>query len=171
MDAGEIPPRRQGGGRQIDQGAQPARQQGPERPGEAGEPDRAGESQGIGDRAGDQPAQQTIGERPAIVLFDIGAGDVGEMEIVDVDGAGRHAGVAGQAAIDMADRLRIGLRIGPAAPLQHGADQVDPPARRLVLVAGQHIGRAHRRAEAVMHAGPQNSVRRGNLRLGKLGGR
>ena len=100
------------------------------------------------------------------MLLDMGTGDVGEMQIIDIDGAGRHARVAGQAAVDMADRLRI----GPPTPLQHRPDQVDPPPRRLVLVAGQDIGRAHRCAEAIMHAGPQNAVSRGNGWIGKLGG-
>ena len=166
VDAGEASPRRQGGGRQVGQGAQAAGQQGPERPGQPRQTGHAGKARRVGDGPGDQPAQQPVAEGAAVVVLDKGAGDVGEMEIVDVDGAGRHAGVAGQARIDMADRLRI----GPAALLQHRPDQVDPPARRLVLVPGQHIGRAHRRAEAVMHAGPQDPVRRGNPRIGKLGG-
>jgi hypothetical protein len=42
--------------------------------------------------------------------------------------------------------------------LQHLLDQVDAAARRIELVAEQHIGRAGRGAEAAMHAGAEDLV-------------
>ena len=53
--------------------------------------------------------------------------------------------------------------------LQHLLDQVDAPARGIELVAEQHIGRTGRGAEAAMHAGAQDFLRFGGLRVGKLG--
>ena len=60
------------------------------------------------------------------------------------------------------------LFVGRAAFFQHGADEIDASARRIVLVAEQHIGRAGRGAEAVMHAGFQDAVGLGDLRLREL---
>ena len=49
--------------------------------------------------------------------------------------------------------------VAGAVVLQHLLDQVDAAARRIELVAEQHIGRTGRGAEAAMHAGAQNLVR------------
>ena len=58
--------------------------------------------------------------------------------------------------------------------LQHLLDEIDAPARRIELVAEQHIGRAGRLAEAAMHAGAQDlvggcDVGIGELRQGEIG--
>ena len=58
--------------------------------------------------------------------------------------------------------------VAGAIVLQHLLDQVDAPARRIELVAEQHIGRAGRLAEAAMHAGAQNIVRHRDVRIGEL---
>ncbi len=86
------------------------------------------------------------------------------MRVVDLDRAGGHAGEARKAAVKVMHRLRVGR----PALLQHGADEVDAPARRVVLVPGQHIGRARIGAEAIMNAGLENAVRLGDLEIGQL---
>ncbi len=52
--------------------------------------------------------------------------------------------------------------------LQHVLDQVDAAARRIELVAQQHIGRTGRGAEAAMDAGAQDLVGFRGGRIGKL---
>ena len=52
--------------------------------------------------------------------------------------------------------------------LQHVLDQIDAPARRIELVAVEHIGRTSRGAEAAMHAGAQDLFRFRDIRIGKL---
>jgi hypothetical protein len=104
------------------------------------------------------------------MLLDMAASAIDEMRIVDLDGTGGHARQAREAAIEVMDRLRIGR----PASLQHGTDQVDAPARGIVLVPRQYIGRAGIGAEAIVYAGLENPVRLGNLgfrqlRLGKIG--
>lgn len=64
--------------------------------------------------------------------------------------------------------MRHRLGIGRAALLEHVLDQIDASARRIALVAEQHIGRARRRAEPAMHAGPQDLVGFLDARIGKL---
>src|SRR2546426_941989 len=79
--------------------------------------------------------------------------------------AGRHAGEAGQAAVDMLYHLG-GRR---AVLLQHLLDEIDPAARAIEFVAQQHIGRTGRGAEAAMHAGAQDLVGFGDVGIGELG--
>jgi hypothetical protein len=90
---------------------------------------------------------------------------VDQMHVMHARGARRHAGEARQAAVDVGDDL---LGRGRVA-LQHLLDQVDAAARRIELVAEQHIGRAGRGAEAAMHAGAQNVVGHRDVRIGELG--
>ena len=85
----------------------------------------------------------------------MGAGMVDQMHVVDARRAGRHAGEAGQAAVDMGDDLLVGR----PAVLQHVLDQVDAAARAVELVAERHIGRTGRGAEAAMHAFAQDASR------------
>ncbi len=70
----------------------------------------------------------------------------------------------GEAAVDVLHHL---LR-RRAIILQHVLDEVDAPARLIQLVAEQHIGRAGGGAEAAMHAGSQDLVGIGDVRIGKL---
>ena len=92
------------------------------------------------------------------------AGVVDQMHVVHARRTGRHAGKARQAAVDVHDDVR-GRR---PVVLQHVLDQVDAAARRIELVAVEHIGRAGRGAEAAMHAGAQDFFRCGDVRIGKL---
>lgn len=96
--------------------------------------------------------------------LDMGAGDVDQVRVVDLDRAGGDAGQAGQAAIE----VMHGLFVRRPTLFQHGADQVDAAARGIVLVAAQHIGWASGGAEAIMHAGAQNTVGLCNLGLCQL---
>ena len=57
VGAGQVLHGRQGVRRQIDQGAQAARQQPPDRPGAPGQPDGVGETRWVGDCPRDQPTQ------------------------------------------------------------------------------------------------------------------
>src|SRR5262245_60026740 len=52
-----------------------------------------------------------------------------------------------------------GFAIRAPALLEHGADQIDASARRVVPVAGEHIGGAHVRAGTVLHPGLQHPAR------------
>src|SRR5262249_48611083 len=51
----------------------------------------------------------------------------------------------------------------------HVLDEVDASARRIELVAEQHVGRAGGGAEPAMHAGPQDPFRFGDIGIGELG--
>ena len=110
-------------------------------------------------------ADQPVEQRPPVGLLDMGARMVDQMHVVDAGRAGRHAGEAGQAAVDMGDDLGVGR----PAVLQHVLDQVDAAARRIELVAERHIGRAGRRAEAAMHAFAQDLLGFRDMRIGELG--
>src|SRR6204780_1737821 len=91
-------------------------------------------------------------------------GVVDQVHIVHARRTGGHAGKARQAAVDVHDDVR---RRRPIA-LQHLLDQVDASARRIELVAVEHIGRTSRGAEATMHAGAQDFFRISDVRIGKL---
>ena len=108
--------------------------------------------------------RQPVGQRPAICLLDMRAGVIDQMHVVHARRAGGHAGEARKAAVDVLDDL---ARRRPVV-LQHVLDQVDAPARRIELVAEQHIGRAGRGAEAAMHAGAQDLVGFRDVRIGEL---
>jgi hypothetical protein len=97
-------------------------------------------------------------------MFDMGACVIDEVHVMHPGRARRHAGKAGEAAVDMLDHL--GGRRG--AVLQHVLDQVDASARRIELVAQQHIGRAGRGAEAAVHARAQDALRFRDVRIGEL---
>src|SRR6185312_1742294 len=113
-------------------------------------------------------AQQTLGQRPAVMALDMAARMIDEMPEMHARRAGRHAGEAGEAAIDM-PHMRI--HDGLLGMLEHVLDQIDAAARRIELVAEQHIGRAGRGAKAAMHAFADDAGAFGRLGIGELGGR
>src|SRR5262249_18666729 len=90
---------------------------------------------------------------------------IDEVHVVDARRACRHAGKAGEAAVDMSDHRRSRRPV----LLQHLLDQVDAPARAIELVAQQYIGRTGCRAKAAMHTGPQDLVGLRDVGIGKLG--
>src|SRR5437588_4512357 len=89
------------------------------------------------------------------------------MHVVHARWTGRHAGQAGETAVDVLDHLRRRR----AVLLQHLLDQVDSAARAVELIAEQHIGRTGRGAEAAMDAGAQDLVGFGDIGIGELGER
>ena len=123
---------------------------------EEGEDHGGAEAPRIGKDRGERAANEAIRRRPLVGLLDVGAGVIDEVHVVDARRAGRHAGEARQAAVDVGDDL-LGRRL---AALQHVLDQVDAAARTVELVAEQHVGRAGRGAEAAMDAAAQESSRR-----------
>ena len=64
--------------------------------------------------------------------------------------------------------MQDNLRRRRPVVLQHVLDQVDAPARRIQLVAVEHVGRAGGGAEAAMHAGAQDLFRFRHVRVGQL---
>ena len=114
---------------------------------------------------GEQPAHEAIGRRPRIALLDAMPAVIDQVHVVHARRAGRHAGQAGQATIDVPDFL---LRRRPVA-LQHRLDEIDAAARAVALVAQQHEGRTGGGAEAAMHALAQDVLAARVLGIGKLG--
>ena len=126
---------------------------------------RDADSRRIRKNSGKRCADQAINERPLIGFFNMRPRMIDQMHIVDARRAGGHAGKAGQAAINMRD----GDRVGGAVVFQHVLDEVNPPARRIQLIAQRHIGRASRGAKAAMDAGAENGFGLGDGRVGELG--
>src|SRR5438105_999250 len=89
---------------------------------------------------------------------------IDQVHVIDARRAGRHAGEAGETAVDVLD----GLCTDRLAALEHILDQVDAAARAVELVAEQDIGRAGRGAETAMHAGAQYLFRLPIVGIGKL---
>ena len=135
-----------------------------ERPRQRGRHRRPAQPRRIRHHPREERAHQPVEQRPAIGLLDMRAGVIDEVHVVHARRARGHAGEARQAAVDMGDDV-LGRR---PVVLQHVLDQVDAPARRVALVAEQHIGRAGRGAEAAMHAGAQDLVGLRDVRIGKL---
>ncbi len=125
---------------------------------------REAEKRRIRDHPCKHPAQRPITQGPAIGRLDMRAGMVDQVHVVHPRWAGRHAGKAGQAAVDMLD----GPGIGRPAVLKHVLDQVDTTPRAVEFVAQHLVGRAGRGAKAAMHAGPQDLVGAGNAGIAKL---
>src|SRR6202034_666366 len=63
-----------------------------------------------------------------------------------------------------------GLGVWRAAFFEHRPDEVDPAARRIILVTEKNVGRTGRGTKAVMHASLQDAVRLGDFRLRELFG-
>ncbi len=138
----------QGGRRHREHGVEALGEEGGHRLGQHGAAQRQPEAGGVGQDAAEHGPRQPVHERATVGLGDVRARVVDEVHVVHAGRAGRHAGEAGQAAVDVLDRLGIGR----AVVLQHVLHQVDAAARRVVLLAEQHEGRAGRGAEAAMHA-------------------
>eukprot|EP01133_Synstelium_polycarpum_P028486 gene28487-biopygen24091 len=89
---------------------------------------------------------------------------IDQMHVVDARRAGRHAGKAGRAAIDMPDNLLIGR----TAIFQHVLDEIDAAARAVEFVAQRDIGRACGGAEPAMNAFAQDLFGFGNTGVKQL---
>ena len=116
-------------------------------------------------------ARQHLGKKPARgplprrapFLLDADAREIDEMHVVHPARAGGHAGEAGETPVDV-----VGDRRGDRALLEHLLDQVDAAARRIALIAEQHIGRAGGGAEAAMDAALEHGVGAGDGRVLEL---
>jgi hypothetical protein len=118
-------------GCQLDQVAQVAGQETGDWPRQLSQPQRLREAARVRKQLRDRPPQRALAHGPAVVVLDVGTADIDQMGVVHLYGAGRHAGQAGQAAIEVMD----GLGRRRAALFEHGADEVDAAARRVILVA------------------------------------
>ncbi len=158
---------RQPVGHRVEHGAQAAqergaagigagrRQQRRQRLGEAAQHHGPAERSRPRHQPGEQAAHEAIGRRPRIGLLDAMPAVIDQVHVVHARRAGRHAGQARQAAIDVPHLLHRGR----AVALQHRLDEIDAAARTVALVAQQHEGRARGGAEAAMHALAQDSAR------------
>ena len=126
-----------------------------------------GTDRGRGSTVASSAAQQTVRPGPGIGLFDVAAGVIDQMHVVHAGRTRRHAGEAGQAAVDVGDHA---LRRRPGV-LEHVLDQVDAAARAVELVTEQHVGRAGRGAEAAVHARAQDLLQLPHVGIGQLGER
>ena len=148
--------RRDLGRRHVQHRAQPlVRHQPLEWPPDLRAEQRKAEAPRIGQDPRQHPTQGTVLPWSLVILFDIGPGVIDEMHVMHARRAGRHASEAGQAAVDMLDRLLV----RHALVLEHVLDEIDPPTRRIELVAQHLVGRAGRGAETAMHASAQDLVR------------
>ncbi len=84
--------------------------------------------------------QQPIEPRPLVRLLDMAPSMIDEVHVVYARRAGRHAGEAREAAVDVLDHLGRGRAI----VLQHVLDEVDATSRAIELVAeqGHKLGRS-----------------------------
>src|SRR5690606_16068573 len=122
--------------------------------------EQPGPGQGVAQRASNKP----FAPWPLIILFDIGAPDVHQVHVVDLDRAGRHARHAREASIDIPD----GFRRWATALLQHFLDEVDAASRAVVFIVQQGVGGTARGAKAEVLAGAQYLVGLGNVGPGQL---
>ncbi len=103
---------------------------------------------GIREQREDRAAEQAIGERARIAPLDLRARRFDERRVLHAGRTRRDARHAAEAGVEMADERRRHLRAAFEARLH----QVDAAARRVHLLAPQHIGRTGRQAEAAVHA-------------------
>ena len=150
--------------REAHDGAQAARHQTGEGPGEFAADQGQAKEAGFGQQPFQQAAQQPVAERPDIGLLDAPPALVQKMHVIDTRGAGRGARQAGQAAVDVPHRAGAGR----LAALEHFLDQVDAAARAVQFVAQGDVGRAGRGAKAAMHAFAQNIVGLDDVGVGEL---
>ncbi|MDF9864603.1 hypothetical protein M2437_003585 [Methylorubrum pseudosasae] len=97
----------------------------PERRPDLGRQQRHPEPVRIGQHQGQHRAQEPVRERARVGLLDMGAGMIDEVHVVHARRTGRHAGQAGEAAVDVLDHFAA-RRL---AALQHVLDEVDASAR------------------------------------------
>jgi hypothetical protein len=103
----------------------------------------------------DPRAQQPVPQRATVPPLDLRTGRLDEPVVLHPGRAGRDAGHAAEAGVEVAHH-GVGERLAVEARLH----EVDPTARAVHLLAPERVGRAGRQAEAAVHA-----VR------GELGGR
>ena len=96
----------------------------------------------------DQPAQQALAGRAAVVLLDVRARRLDQAVVLDARRARGHARHAAEAAVEVLDD-GVGQR---HRAVDEAAHQVDAAARRVHLLVPERVGRARRQAEAAVDA-------------------
>ena len=86
-----------------------------------------------------------------VIFFEPAPRMVDEVHVVHTGRTGRHTRQAGEAPVDVLDRVSANL----SATRDHVFDQVDPAARTIELVAEQDIGRTGCGAEPAVSTGSQ----------------
>ena len=99
-----------------------------------------------------RPARQVGRRGPGVLVVDPLAGRFQNPPVRDGGGAGRLAGAAAQAQVEMPGHVGVLRRQRALVHLPH---QHDPPARAVRLAARFQIGRAGRQAQAAVDAGHQ----------------
>ena len=148
-------------GSEGQQGTDPRRQPSRQRAEPRSDPGHEPEPSRMGKDPQQHRPQPPVGQRTAIGALDMPPRVVDQMHVVHPGRTGGHAGVAGQAAVDMAHRIPVRRPTG----LQHALDQIDPAAGRIALVPKQQIGRAGGVAEAAMHAASRDRLGMGSIRV------
>ena len=115
---------------------------------EGGEPQRSSHATGIGEESKEEPTDEAVAQRSIELLLDCCARALDEPVVAHARGARRQARHAPEAAIEV---LRHG-RVERDRPVEPSVHEVDPPARRVHLLAPEHVGRARRQAEAAVDA-------------------
>ena len=115
-----------------------------------GDDQRDGRAQasGVRERREQDAPQQPLARRARVQALDLLARVLDQQVVAHARRAGRHAGHAAEAVVEVADhRVRQ-----DAVLLQPLAHQHDPAARRVHLLVPEHVRRARRQAEAAVHA-------------------
>ena len=98
-----------------------------------------------GEQLEDQPPVRALERRALEVALELRARVLDQLVVLHPGRAGGHARHAAEAAVEVRHERRRDLVV----PLLH---QHDPPARRVHLLAPEHVRRAGRQAEAAVHA-------------------
>ena len=149
-----------------DLGLQRSRQEGT---GHAADLHQAVEQRLVADEPMQHAATDGLAARTAHLGGHDTAANVEQPRIMHPRRTGALAVATGQAAVQVAQRGQRGR-----GAFQHLLHQVDAPARTVLLVTQDLIGGTGGRAEAAMHAGPQDAfghfaIRRVQEALGKMG--
>ena len=102
----------------------------------------------VGEEAEEQPADEAVAERAVELLLDGCARALDQPVVADARGARGDAGHAAEAAVEvLRDR-----RVQRDRPVEARVHEVDAAARRVHLLAPEHVRRARREAEAAVDA-------------------
>ena len=165
-DLGPVDGRRSGG-RARGEGehrAEATRQQPAEGSGEDGADQRQAEQRRARQHERDHGAERALTPGTPVGLLDARPCLVDKVHVVDAGRTGGHAREAGEAPVDVERHPGRGRPVS----FQHVLDQVNASAGAVQFVSEQDIRRTGGRAEATMHAGPENGVGLPELRIGQL---
>ena len=130
------------------EGARPAQQS--RQPGPLVEPQRSPrrpQPLRVGEQREDALAEGLVGAGPLVAALHLRAGVLDDPVVLHARRAGGHAGHAAEAGVDV-----LHQRVGHRRALEALVHQVDPAARRVHLLAPQHVGRTAGQAEPAVDA-------------------